>query len=957
MKILLQGANFANTVTPQIYFSHIMSRRYGGHEVYTCGLHERDDIRFEPGGSLEQVLAGLPRGWRPDLYLVQGPEYQVLPEGLEDAPFPVVGSTYDYDYCVAAMRAKASLFDWIITYSEIARDELIGLGAKRVSVFAPWVGFLPQMVASRPRPLRERPVDIFFAGVIDDALHPDRSRLIFRLASLADRYKVHVQSYMPIDAYRNALNDSKLVFTFHRRGEIQSRTIEAMASGAVGVAQGSRELLELLRPHRDGKGELLPYDAETLEAVVEGCLSDPVTAEALASRGRKRVYRDCDSHKRLKAFLQHIERGLGEIDVARRTRGNGDAARGLALAGEAHYAVFPFSDFPGIDRQRILDVANEKLEQSLALRESAEALNGLGVVCLTRALAGSDYEVSLADLNRAFGWFKQCASRYPNYALAYYNMGTALRHGDQPRGALAAYQMASHLAREAPTHVDPLGTYECGEDSSPSSFRRVWNDALMRWSLAGETTDREAFQRVLRANAGYHAARLLDAEGERSKAIEAIEEAVQADGTRGFLHRTLGSLLIRAGRREAGRRALEKALDLDPLSCRVAADLVYALSDEGRVQEGRDLARKYATISRAVEPARKYQTFFETASRDPAIVRQPRVSVVIPVYNYEKYIRRSIESALNQTYPNIEIIVVDHGSTDRSGAIALSYGERIRYFFVEREGSRHDTSTPLLYGIRQASGEYIAWLNADDYFLPEKIELQIAETACHPGAALFYSDYICEIEPGVDVDTLRRLSLPLTPAHQRLLAAGRRVQGRAKVPGPEEADFIYKLLQSNFIIASTTLIRKAALEEVGGFRSTLFQAQDHELWLRLALRGLGIVHMPEPLAVFRIHAVNTAKWDSIKDETREIVREVENEYGLHGVFPSFEKLVGPGRVGAYEKMGALLAQHGLFGEAKGYLDKVLLLKPDSMSLRALREACETAAKKEAEVVVSVRGTG
>lgn len=933
MKILLQGANFAVTVTPQIYFGHLMSRRYRGHQVYTCGLHERDDIRFEPGDPLERVLGGLPRGWMPDLYLVQGPEYQVLPEGLENALFPVVGTTYDYDYCVSAMRTKVRLFDWIIAYGEIARNELVGLGAKRVSVFAPWVGFLPQMVPTRPRSFRERPADIFFAGGIDDALHPDRSRLLFRLASLADRYKVHIKSYLPTEAYRNALNDAKLVFTFHRRGEIQSRTIEAMASGAVGVAQGSRELLGLLRPHPDGAEEFLAYDDGTLEAVVKRCFSDPSFAEELARRGRKRVLRDCGSHIRLKALLQHIEQGLGDIHVTRSAGAGVDPAHDLARAGEALYAVYPFSDYPGIDRQRILDVASEKLEQSLARREDPGTLNSLGVVHLTRALAGNDYETSLDDLNRAIGCFKRCVERSPEYALAYYGMGTALRYGNQPRAALAAYQLAAHATRESADHVDPLGTYECGEDVSLSSFRRVWNDGLIRWLLAGESEGRETFQRVLLANALYHAAKLMDDEGDRHKAVSALEEAVRSDGTRGFLFRSLGLLQGRVGRQVAGRRSLEKALDLDPLSCRVAMDLVQAINAEGKVQEARDLAARYATISGAVEPARKYKVFFETASRNPsAMTRRPKVSVVIPVHNYEKYIRRCIESALNQTYPDVEVIVVDHGSTDRSGRIAQSYGNRVGYFFLEREEARHDTSTPLLHGIRQASGEYIAWLNADDYFLPEKIELQVAEALCRPDAALVYSDYICEIEPGVDVETLRRLKVPVTPAHEKMLVLGRRVQGVAKVPNPEEPDFIWKLLTGNFIIASTTLIRKAVLDDIGGFRLDLPQAQDFELWLRFALGGSRIVHVPEPLAVFRIHGVNTAKWESIEGETRRILREVVRTHGLCGVFPFLDKAAKTEWIDAREKMATLLIRHGLHEEARECLEPGLSVKSDSKGM-------------------------
>ena len=106
---------------------------------------------------------------------------------------------------------------------------------------------------------------------------------------------------------------------------------------------------------------------------------------------------------------------------------------------------------------------------------------------------------------------------------------------------------------------------------------------------------------------------------------------------------------------------------------------------------------------------------------------QPLVSIIIPVYNGGDYLREAIDSALAQTYPNIEVIVVNDGSRDEgeTDVIARSYGERIRYFHKENGGC----ASALNRGIEEMRGEYFSWLSHDDVYLPEKVEHQIAVLA------------------------------------------------------------------------------------------------------------------------------------------------------------------------------------------------------------------------------------
>ena len=119
-------------------------------------------------------------------------------------------------------------------------------------------------------------------------------------------------------------------------------------------------------------------------------------------------------------------------------------------------------------------------------------------------------------------------------------------------------------------------------------------------------------------------------------------------------------------------------------------------------------------------------------------MKKPLVSIVIPVYNGSKYLGEAIDSALEQTYKNIEIVVINDGSKDngKTRAVAKSYGDKIRYYEKENGG----VSSALNYAIKMSKGQFISWVSHDDKILPEKIELQI-EYLIKNNLLVFFSIY------------------------------------------------------------------------------------------------------------------------------------------------------------------------------------------------------------------------
>lgn len=187
------------------------------------------------------------------------------------------------------------------------------------------------------------------------------------------------------------------------------------------------------------------------------------------------------------------------------------------------------------------------------------------------------------------------------------------------------------------------------------------------------------------------------------------------------------------------------------------------------------------------------------------------ISILIPVFNGERYLSETIESALGQTYRNCEVIVVDDGSTDSTGAIVCSYGNQVRYIKKTNGG----VSTALNLGIREAKGEYISWLSHDDVYVPDKIARQIDELDRVPAplqsSAIVMSNLqvIDDQSHVIDrwaihkVHDVKKFSCPLYPVMKGL------------------------------VHGCTLLIPKQLIIEAGYFDENLKTSQDYDMWFKI----------------------------------------------------------------------------------------------------------------------------
>jgi len=207
------------------------------------------------------------------------------------------------------------------------------------------------------------------------------------------------------------------------------------------------------------------------------------------------------------------------------------------------------------------------------------------------------------------------------------------------------------------------------------------------------------------------------------------------------------------------------------------------------------------------------------------------VSVIMPTYNSEKFIGETIESVIGQTYKSWEMIVVDDGSTDKTEVIVrfyMSKDPRIKYLPLGYNSGR--PAVPRNYGIKHAKGEYIAFLDSDDLWLPGKLEKQIKLFQISNETAMVYTRF-----QTIEGDTI---SSRIFPENSRY----------------KSGNLFKSLYLRSFVACSSVMVKRSVLDQVGFFSTDpdLIAIEDTDLWLRIALKYKVKCTDDSPFLLYRI---------------------------------------------------------------------------------------------------------
>jgi GT2 family glycosyltransferase len=283
----------------------------------------------------------------------------------------------------------------------------------------------------------------------------------------------------------------------------------------------------------------------------------------------------------------------------------------------------------------------------------------------------------------------------------------------------------------------------------------------------------------------------------------------------------------------------------------------------------------------------------------PQVTKQPLVSIATPSYNQAPYLEQTIQSVLGQDYPRIEYLVIDGASTDNSVEIIKKYQDRLAYWASEKDRGQAEA---INKGFARATGEILAWLNSDDYYLPHTISAVVKCFEQNPDVVMVYGDMLAVNGNGQTINVIKYKQLSLED-----------------------------LLCLQIIGQSSVFFRRSALEKTGLLDTSFHFMLDHHLWIRLAQQGK-ILHVPQIWSAARYHAEakNRARAAEFGREAFRVLDWVKTQPGLAESVSGMERRA---RASAHRYDARYLLDGGQPVSALGAWFRALFLHPPTALAR------------------------
>ena len=240
-----------------------------------------------------------------------------------------------------------------------------------------------------------------------------------------------------------------------------------------------------------------------------------------------------------------------------------------------------------------------------------------------------------------------------------------------------------------------------------------------------------------------------------------------------------------------------------------------------------------------------YQNIVDFSPEAP--MSPPRVSVIIPVRNGKDYLQEALDSVLQQSFTNLELLLIDDGSTDDDYDRYAVQDERIRVIHLTGKGVSHARNT----GMAQARGDLLAFLDADDIWFPGKLQAQVTYFDSHPEVGVVFGKFIrWNAQPDGQ----------FPPATSLIEDAAQFTSA-----DPERSGWLYtRLLDGLLVGMNTAVVRRSVYEAVGGFNEAMRQGEDYDFWLK-ASRVAQMHSLNGPVALYRIH--NASAMHRLSDDS------------------------------------------------------------------------------------------
>ena len=517
-------------------------------------------------GNFDQLIDMLPNGWKPDIIFLERPEYASILKNIENSPFPVVAMVGDWNQGFTVLKDNLSKVDWIVVDKK-GVSFFKKQGFKNIDYWGVY-GFRPEY-----HYLREgfkRTYDLLMIGNFNFEIQKEREAWIKRIALLNSKYNIQLLSNIFGEEYPILYNQAKIIFNRSIRGEMNQRSFEATANGALlFFEEENLEIRDFLIP---GK-ECILYNENNLDWLIDYYLINDEERENIAQAGHKKI-QNYTYEKQLKNLVLYLKQ-KGILTCKYENRQFFTRSFSEQYYQNAKIAMQEIS----LSR---LEYAKEMLEKSVQFdKDNYEARNLLSMVTIIQMEKSKDEEERTFLFDKSVNNYIDIIEELPNAGLVHYNLAYICQ--SVYRYELAEAELLKAL--ETANNHEPLGIYEYFFPRDYITFRMEWENIAA--SLKGEPErQEETYKTLLRFQCSFNLGNLKIITRQFEEALKWYKKAVLIrPDLAGICYFKIGELERLFGRNDIALEAFNKCLELKPFTVDAWKCKIETLRKMGLISE------------------------------------------------------------------------------------------------------------------------------------------------------------------------------------------------------------------------------------------------------------------------------------------------------------------------------------------------------------------------------------
>jgi len=617
MKILVLGFGNASGryKPPSTHCENYISRNMEGHEIMTFGYNDGVDIVINPEDEFERVVEQLPEGWNPDLCLLWLLEWNLLPRGIERAPFPTAACIFDWDYDVPYAKTCMESVDLTIVTGETDKRAVEKVGANNVEVYY-FAGAMKEFINPQPKKIKERKYDILYSTWIDDSSQPERSRWISKFCSLSDKYKVHIEGHLSYAEYLALLNDSKLVFSYNRHGSMAVRVTDAGTQGTVVLDSG-----EGTSRHFIPDEEYISISENNFEAQIDRYLSDEESLQKMSDKFHLKVTEQYEASHRFVELLELAHEKLKGKNPNRAFNKLKDSDQ-CTRRGELYYYSY-FAGAPGVFflnmDSKLLELAIKEFQRAVDIEPSPRNMTNIAIAKAAYGFSVQKNKIMDSVGNEVISTLENVISENPSYVLAYFNLGMFyFRLGDL-NNAMDLFRKAKDKLEYSSSDIDPWCLHNRDYGMFNQMLRRQINKNTVMSCVGNGRDGLKKIRDLYHAITFYYIALIEDENGYVYRSLEILSEAYNLYPDSGPIIKMLASLLSLLGFKDESLAMYKKSTRLFPSDMQMRIEyilLLYLYDDDMEVvKELRDTLKTTKTVVHVRDSSNELKEILEDFSR------------------------------------------------------------------------------------------------------------------------------------------------------------------------------------------------------------------------------------------------------------------------------------------------------------------------------------------------------